>query len=243
MILKKKNLIKQVKNFTLNFGPQHPAAHVRRYVQITRYEYLILLFLYKLFRIYNNKVNYYLDNTQAINIVYLGSNHKQFWCFVLFTGILLVWLTKMNSFFKNVIFKNNIQIFLVYIKTLCMSIIFFFNTNDALQRKPTTFKVLLFKSTTFVDLIKHGDFLKSWEIYFLIFFNVKIFEKANVLSNIKNIIIHINIQYIKIMNIILVTFFSVNSYTPWKKLFLILLNSILPFKFIRLFFSFCKFLN
>jgi len=27
MTLKKKNLIKQVKNFTLNFGPQHPAAH------------------------------------------------------------------------------------------------------------------------------------------------------------------------------------------------------------------------
>ena len=27
MILKKKNLIKHVKNFTLNFGPQHPAAH------------------------------------------------------------------------------------------------------------------------------------------------------------------------------------------------------------------------
>ncbi len=27
MIIKKKNLIKQLKNFTLNFGPQHPAAH------------------------------------------------------------------------------------------------------------------------------------------------------------------------------------------------------------------------
>jgi NADH dehydrogenase (ubiquinone) Fe-S protein 2 len=27
MILKKKNLIKKLKNFTLNFGPQHPAAH------------------------------------------------------------------------------------------------------------------------------------------------------------------------------------------------------------------------
>jgi NADH dehydrogenase (ubiquinone) Fe-S protein 2 len=27
MTLKKKNLIKQVKNFTVNFGPQHPAAH------------------------------------------------------------------------------------------------------------------------------------------------------------------------------------------------------------------------
>ena len=27
MSLKKKNLIKQVKNFTINFGPQHPAAH------------------------------------------------------------------------------------------------------------------------------------------------------------------------------------------------------------------------
>jgi len=27
MTLKKKNLIKQVKNFTINFGPQHPAAH------------------------------------------------------------------------------------------------------------------------------------------------------------------------------------------------------------------------
>jgi len=26
MTLKKKNLVKQVKNFTLNFGPQHPAA-------------------------------------------------------------------------------------------------------------------------------------------------------------------------------------------------------------------------
>lgn len=125
MILKKKNLIKQVKNFTLNFGPQHPAAHVRRYVQITRYEYLILLFLYKPFRIYNNKVNYYLDNTQTNNIVYLGSNHRQFRYFVLFTGILLVRLTKMNSYFKNVLFKNNIQIFLVYIKKLCMSIIFF----------------------------------------------------------------------------------------------------------------------
>lgn len=64
MIFKKKNLIKKVKHFTLNFGPQHPAAHVRRYIQISRYEYLILLVLDKLFRIYNNKVNYYLDNTQ-----------------------------------------------------------------------------------------------------------------------------------------------------------------------------------
>jgi NADH dehydrogenase (ubiquinone) Fe-S protein 2 len=27
MILKKKNLVKKTKNFTLNFGPQHPAAH------------------------------------------------------------------------------------------------------------------------------------------------------------------------------------------------------------------------
>lgn len=27
MILKKKNLIKKIKNFTINFGPQHPAAH------------------------------------------------------------------------------------------------------------------------------------------------------------------------------------------------------------------------
>lgn len=27
MILKKEQLIKKVKNFTLNFGPQHPAAH------------------------------------------------------------------------------------------------------------------------------------------------------------------------------------------------------------------------
>ena len=27
MVLKKKNLVKKVKNFTLNFGPQHPAAH------------------------------------------------------------------------------------------------------------------------------------------------------------------------------------------------------------------------
>lgn len=27
MTLKKKSLIKQVKNFTINFGPQHPAAH------------------------------------------------------------------------------------------------------------------------------------------------------------------------------------------------------------------------
>jgi NADH:ubiquinone oxidoreductase subunit D len=27
MILKKKQLIKELKNFTLNFGPQHPAAH------------------------------------------------------------------------------------------------------------------------------------------------------------------------------------------------------------------------
>lgn len=27
MTLKRQNLIKQVKNFTLNFGPQHPAAH------------------------------------------------------------------------------------------------------------------------------------------------------------------------------------------------------------------------
>jgi hypothetical protein len=24
---KKKNLVRKVKNFTLNFGPQHPAAH------------------------------------------------------------------------------------------------------------------------------------------------------------------------------------------------------------------------
>ena len=27
MTLKKKELVKRVKNFTLNFGPQHPAAH------------------------------------------------------------------------------------------------------------------------------------------------------------------------------------------------------------------------
>ena len=27
MSLKKKNLLKKIKNFTLNFGPQHPAAH------------------------------------------------------------------------------------------------------------------------------------------------------------------------------------------------------------------------
>ena len=27
MSLKKKSLVKKVKNFTLNFGPQHPAAH------------------------------------------------------------------------------------------------------------------------------------------------------------------------------------------------------------------------
>jgi NADH dehydrogenase (ubiquinone) Fe-S protein 2 len=27
MTLKKKNLVKKIKNFTLNFGPQHPAAH------------------------------------------------------------------------------------------------------------------------------------------------------------------------------------------------------------------------
>jgi hypothetical protein len=154
MILKKKNLIKQVKNFTLNFGPQHPAAHVRRYVQIIRYEYLTLLFLDKLFKIYNNKVNYYLDNTPINHIVYLGSNHRQFWCFVLFMGILLVWLTQMNSYFKNVIF-------IVYMKQLCMSIVFFFNTNDTLQRKPVTFKVLLFKSITFFNLIQNGNFFKS----------------------------------------------------------------------------------
>lgn len=88
MILKKKKLIKQVKNFTLNFGPQHPAAHVRRYVQIIRYSYLILLFLYKLFIIDNNKVNYYLDNTKINNLVYLGSNRRQFRYFVLFISIL-----------------------------------------------------------------------------------------------------------------------------------------------------------
>ena len=27
MGIKKKNLTKQIKNFTINFGPQHPAAH------------------------------------------------------------------------------------------------------------------------------------------------------------------------------------------------------------------------
>ena len=27
MSLKKKDLVKKIKNFTLNFGPQHPAAH------------------------------------------------------------------------------------------------------------------------------------------------------------------------------------------------------------------------
>ena len=27
MILKKKELLKDLKNFTINFGPQHPAAH------------------------------------------------------------------------------------------------------------------------------------------------------------------------------------------------------------------------
>jgi len=27
MILKKKELITELKNFTINFGPQHPAAH------------------------------------------------------------------------------------------------------------------------------------------------------------------------------------------------------------------------
>ena len=27
MTLKKRNLLKKIKNFTINFGPQHPAAH------------------------------------------------------------------------------------------------------------------------------------------------------------------------------------------------------------------------
>ena len=27
MILKKKELLRELKNFTINFGPQHPAAH------------------------------------------------------------------------------------------------------------------------------------------------------------------------------------------------------------------------
>ena len=27
MVLKKRELIKELKNFTINFGPQHPAAH------------------------------------------------------------------------------------------------------------------------------------------------------------------------------------------------------------------------
>jgi NADH dehydrogenase (ubiquinone) Fe-S protein 2 len=27
MTIKKKNLLKKIKNFTINFGPQHPAAH------------------------------------------------------------------------------------------------------------------------------------------------------------------------------------------------------------------------
>ena len=27
MTIKKKNLTKKIKNFTINFGPQHPAAH------------------------------------------------------------------------------------------------------------------------------------------------------------------------------------------------------------------------
>ena len=27
MTLKKKSLLKKIKNFTINFGPQHPAAH------------------------------------------------------------------------------------------------------------------------------------------------------------------------------------------------------------------------
>jgi NADH:ubiquinone oxidoreductase subunit D len=27
MIAKKKDIIQKIKNFTINFGPQHPAAH------------------------------------------------------------------------------------------------------------------------------------------------------------------------------------------------------------------------
>ena len=27
MIAKKKNIVRKIKNFTINFGPQHPAAH------------------------------------------------------------------------------------------------------------------------------------------------------------------------------------------------------------------------
>ena len=27
MTLKKRNLLRKIKNFTINFGPQHPAAH------------------------------------------------------------------------------------------------------------------------------------------------------------------------------------------------------------------------
>ena len=27
MTVKKKNLLKKIKNFTINFGPQHPAPH------------------------------------------------------------------------------------------------------------------------------------------------------------------------------------------------------------------------
>ena len=27
MIAKKKNVVRKIKNFTINFGPQHPAAH------------------------------------------------------------------------------------------------------------------------------------------------------------------------------------------------------------------------
>lgn len=27
MPLKKKNVVRKIKNFTINFGPQHPAAH------------------------------------------------------------------------------------------------------------------------------------------------------------------------------------------------------------------------
>ena len=230
MVLKKKNLIKQVKNFTLNFGPQHPAAHVRRYIQINRYDYLILLFFVKFLRIKSNKVNYNLDGIQTNHFVYLGSNKKQFWYSVLFIEVLWVWLMKMNSCFKNAVSRNIMESFLIYVKKLCMSIIFFIKKNNVLQRRPTIIKVMFFYNITFFYLIKSGNWknYRKFYIYFLIYFQGKMFEKANVLSNVRNIIVCIR----KFIAVIFKHFFVFNCWNLWINL----LNSILPFKFLKTFF-------
>ena len=150
MILKKKNLIKQVKNFTLNFGPQHPAAHVRRYSQIFKYYYKNLLFFYIFLNIQTIELNFKIDDRQTKQFVYLGSIQLRYLYLILFVDILWIWLTEMNSCFKNVIFGIKVRKYFIFNKKLYMSIYFYLNQNYTLQRKPIIIKVLLnFNNTIF----------------------------------------------------------------------------------------------